>query len=1028
MFRKYPLIWLLVLLLLPALACGGDEEATPTPEVRPADQTSTDSSNEDGSNLVPVPPRVTRVFDPALPDWTVMVYIDGDNNLEEPALLDMNEMEAAGDSDQVNVLVQIDRIPGETSADGNWTDTRRYKIEGDNDPNRITSPVVMQMGEVNMGDPASLTDFVSWGITNYPANRYALVLWNHGAGWFGVAFDDSSPGGDGLIMPELNQALSQALNQTGAGLLDVIGFDACLMGQMEVYQQVQPYALYAVGSEELVPGLGWDYEAILSRLYAEAEMDGRKWSEGIVADFINFYTKIAPDEFTTMSAVDLSQYGTLTTAVTDLANSLRANPSAVASAVGDARNGAEGYALIYPEDAEFYAAIDLWHFASILAQRSRDSAVTAAAQKVMQAVESVVVATDHGAGFTQANGISIYFPRTLDYFSQRYASETPLRPWSDFLASYHGIGLANIPAPQFDILNVLSDQAGIQQPAYLDVEITGQDIENVLLVGGRYQNGGQHLLTYDYLIPEPTALSDGSLLYEWRDGLHKDFFVWQTESPYLYDVDRGDFVAMFPTEYNSPLYSVQGRYRRAGTSEYFDANLVFDTDAGQLSGVWTFQNDSRAAPNEIFPQPGDEFQIYDLYLESDGNLSAQPGLTVTFDNNNLVYYTWLPLTSGDYFLGFLARNISGETTSDARDFQVNNDNLIAGYKAYLDPYLGFQFLYPEGWYAPTYGNGVLYTYDIETNNTTFNLYLYPNAGGATADSLKTQTLETFGNPTVEFENPITIGGVAGTGTAYSYEGDNGSHVGFLLSFVNGGVGYVIDVDGLATDENVTLNTIGTLIDSWVFQPVGFGLPPGIGFTADASAQPSPAEVASYNDTFDGVGSWATGSNDEVSGQVAGGVYELEVTADSGIYWTTGGQDFGNGTYEVAATAVDGPLNNGYGMLIRLDGESNSFYAFEVSSDGYVWIGRCDDGCNNVEALVSGGWFASNAVNQGLNQTNFLRVEAKGPAMIFYLNGVEVGRASDSTLTGGDIGLFVETLGDPGVRVWFDNFLFTPANK
>lgn len=1016
------------LLIVPALACGGDdEEATATPEIRTDNQTG-DTGGETADSTAPLPPRVTRVYDPNLDDWTVLVYLDGDNNLEEPALLDMNEMEAAGSSDSVNVLVQIDRIEGETSADGNWTDTRRYKIEGDNDFNRITSPIVMEMGEVNMGDPNSLVDFITWGVTNYPANRYALVLWDHGAGWFGVAFDDSSPNGDGLTLPDLNTALSQALNETGIGQLDVIGFDACLMGQLDVYQQMQPYGLYAVGSEELVPGLGWDYTAILETLYADSQMDGATWSQNIVSDFINFYTKIEPDPYTTMSAVDLSQFGSLTSAMKNLAVALQANPSQVASAVGDARNGAEGYALIYPEDAEFYAAIDLWHFASILSQRSNNAGVTAAAQDVMEAVDQVVIASEYGSGFTVAKGISLYFPRTVDYFSDRYGSEGPLRDWNNFLASYHGVGLANIPAPEFSIVNVLSDLAGVQQPAYMDVEITGNDIENVVLIGGRYENGRQQLLTYDNLIPEPTTLSDGSQLYEWRDGLHQDFFVWQTESPYLYDAGQGDFVTMWPTEYDSPLYTVQGRFRRAGSSEYADANLVFDTEQGLLSGVWTFQGESRSAPNELFPEPGDEFQVYNLFIEADGSLSSEPGITVTFDDNAQVYYTWLPLTSGDYFLGFSAKSISGETATDSRDFTVNNDNLVAGYKAYLDPYLGFQFLYPEGWYAPSYSNGQLYTYDIATGTTSFNVYLYPNAGSATAESLKAQTLEIFGNPTLEFENTIVIGGVDGTGTVYSYEGNDGAHTGFLLTFVSDGVGYVVDMDGLTTDEQTNLDVLSTLIDSWVFQPVGFGLPPGVGGTAVSPAPSSSSNTeTTYNETFDSAGDWATGGDGDVNGAVTGGVYDLYVSADTGIFWTTGGQEFGDGIYEVEATQVEGPLNNGFGMLFRVDNDNGDFYVFEVSGDGYVWIGSCYDNCNQVEALVEGGWFASSAVNQGLNQTNFLRVETSGPVMTFYVNGIEVGRVSDPSLTSGDIGLFVETLGEPGVRVEFDNFIVTATS-
>lgn len=1024
---------LFFLLIFALVACGGDDENSPT------DRTGGDSSSSDNSNTETADTSSTSSSTAATPravpaptaEWTFMVYLDGDNNLEQPGLWDMNEMESAGSSNQVNILVQIDRIEGETSADGNWATARRYRMTGDSDFNKITSPVLAELGEVNMGDPNTLADFVTWSISNYPANHYALVLWDHGSGWKGIALDDTTPNVDSLTLPDINQALTQALGQTGVSKLDIIGFDACLMAQLDVFQSMVPFALYSVASEEVVPGLGWDYEALLQNLYANPTMDGKTLSGFMVSDYLTFYEKESPDEFVTMSAVDLSMIPFVTGSLETLAKELQANPTAVVSAVGDARNGAEGYALMYPDDANYYASIDMAHFLSILSQLSTGS-IKETADAVLQAMQNAIIVAGHGTGFSQANGISLYLPRTAEFFSPAatsYHQQSPLTFWHDFLTSYHGIGLANIGAPGLNIVNTLSNQAGIQNPVYMDVEITGQDIQNVILVSGRYENGLQHLLQYDFLIPEPTTLPDGSLLYEWRDELHKDFFVWQTDSTYLYDANgNGDFAVMFPTEYNSPLYTIQGRYRRANSDTFFDANLVFDTQQGVLSGVWTYQSDDRSAPNELFPEPGDQFQIYNLLMDAQGNVTAEPGTTVTFDNNKQVYYAWQTLPSGNYFLGFVATSISGEATNDFRDFQVNNDNLLPGYRAYLDPYLGFQFLHPDTWFVPSYSNGRLYATD-GSGNTVMNVYLYPNVGGATADSLKQQMLAAFGNPTLAFENNVTIGGEAATGSVYTYDAGSGAHTGFLLTFLHNGVGYVIDIDGPAANEEANSQMVATLIDSWVFQPVGFGLPAGIGETAVPAPAPETSEtaVAAYTDSFDAAGTWSVGSADGVSGDVAGGVYDLYVSADSGFFWTTGGQTFADGTYEVAVTAVEGPINNGYGMIFHANNETNDFYIFEISSDGYVWIGWCANACTEAQALINGGWFQSPAIQQGLNRQNFLRVVAEGPSMVFYVNGIEVGRLTDPTLASGDIGLFVETLGEPGVRVQFDDFIFTPSS-
>jgi hypothetical protein len=163
--------------------------------------------------------------------------------------------------------------------------------------------------------------------------------------------------------------------------------------------------------------------------------------------------------------------------------------------------------------------------------------------------------------------------------------------------------------------------------------------------------------------------------------------------------------------------------------------------------------------------------------------------------------------------------------------------------------------------------------------------------------------------------------------------------------------------------------------------------------------------------------------------VDNGVYQMLVKSSYGIYYAFAGQTFTDGIYEVEATQVDGPVNNGYGLLFRLDESTNSFYAFEVSGDGYVWIGKCTNLCNDETiTLVGGDWFHSPAVRTGLQATNHLQVVVKGNRMTYYVNSVEVGRTADTSFTSGDIALVVETLGERNVRVVFDNFKVAPLNN
>lgn len=181
----------------------------------------------------------------------------------------------------------------------------------------------------------------------------------------------------------------------------------------------------------------------------------------------------------------------------------------------------------------------------------------------------------------------------------------------------------------------------------------------------------------------------------------------------------------------------------------------------------------------------------------------------------------------------------------------------------------------------------------------------------------------------------------------------------------------------------------------------------------------------YEETFDDAGRWGTGSDVDKEGQVQNGRYEFLVKSEFGLFWTTAGEEFGDGVYQVEATPLEGPLDNGYGMMFRVGDDANAFYLFEVSADGFVWIGLCEEGCSEEAVLIEDGWFASEAVNEGLNVTNVLRVRAEQANLIFYVNDQEVGRVTDDSFQSGDIGLAVETLGEAGVLVAFDNFTVSP---
>lgn len=184
---------------------------------------------------------------------------------------------------------------------------------------------------------------------------------------------------------------------------------------------------------------------------------------------------------------------------------------------------------------------------------------------------------------------------------------------------------------------------------------------------------------------------------------------------------------------------------------------------------------------------------------------------------------------------------------------------------------------------------------------------------------------------------------------------------------------------------------------------------------------------SYEATFDSAGKWVLDNTFEAETRLAGGRYEFLVKKELGIFWSTAGENLTDGVYSVEATPVDGPLDNGYGMIFRAEDDAQDFYIFEISADGFVWIGYCLDGCAEQAPLLADGWFQSEAVRQGLDVTNSLRVRAEAGNLIFFVNDQEVGRVTDNTLRRGDVGVIVETLGEGGVLVAFDNVRVTPLD-
>lgn len=239
---------------------------------------------------------------------------------------------------------------------------------------------------------------------------------------------------------------------------------------------------------------------------------------------------------------------------------------------------------------------------------------------------------------------------------------------------------------------------------------------------------------------------------------------------------------------------------------------------------------------------------------------------------------------------------------------------------------------------------------------------------------------------------------------------------------------VTEQDALAEELNVVAETVEAV------RPVPTVTPTAVSITSQSSESESTTtsgRTLVYEETFEQGDGWGTGSiaSDEDPNLlesdvfVADGVLDFTVYAESALFWSTADVDFGDGIYEVRTTAVDGPLDNGFGMLFMFDNEREDFYLFEISSDGYIWVGIYEGESASYTSFFDDGWAYSDVINQGLGASNVIRVEVNNGQMLFYVNDQLVTEATDSRLTRGNIGLFVETFSEGGARIQFDEFRY-----
>ncbi len=374
--------------------------------------------------------------------WTIMIYMAADNDLERYSIPDMNELERLDLPDDVSIVVQYDRIPHDDNSNGNWNNTRRYEIQHGTDDDIIESPLIEDMTEQNMGDPDTLTDFMRWGIENYPSGRYMLLLWDHGDGLFsgarsepqtrGVCKDNTD--GDQLELWEIQESLDIIVNDELQGRpLDILATDVCLFGYLEVVRCLDGLADYYISSTDEVPAFGWDYELALASLETKSYI----WPPDLCQDIVNAYDATfkhypPPNDFYQLFACDvdlfndqfLPEFEAFTEVLLNYTYDHRAKIKALAETVDGPQYHPEQY---------FYR--DIKQFLMVVSDESTlPMPLRIAADKAIDAFEGVTIEVCCGGAHEISYGPGIYF-RLKDNLPNRYKSMDCFNTglWDEFL-------------------------------------------------------------------------------------------------------------------------------------------------------------------------------------------------------------------------------------------------------------------------------------------------------------------------------------------------------------------------------------------------------------------------------------------------------------------------------------------------------------------------------------------------------------------------------------------------------------------
>ena len=435
-------------------------------------------------------------------NWTIMIYGHADHNLTPAMIEDLLEMEQSGSDANLNILAQVD-IDTNNRATKLWElkhgvgpeyfdGVTRFRIADDidNNPLSFNSKILQRFPEsLGMDDPKQLEDFINWCVTDYPADNYGLILWNHGAQFAGYGGDSNNgtlKNYDGLNTKQIRNAILNTEFTKNENKFDFISFDTCLMGGIEVIYDFHDLCDVFFACPELDYGDGWDYDSAFNLLRSNPNINILEFAQKEVEIWSKHHSNLSMDKTHKVhAAYNMDKFEEFINVFGNFSKELMNYSKLEEGITPKLRAESIHYSIVSRSNAKSQTYfIDLGYFANKFLQEDMiPGNLKITSQNLVESINNLVISKSLGTEKIDASGISIAFPNKNKHWLTKYQekyealnfnNDSDIK-WKDFLQQYNSLANDDVIGPEFLVFGESLESANIGRSLI-------QDNKNTLLV------------------------------------------------------------------------------------------------------------------------------------------------------------------------------------------------------------------------------------------------------------------------------------------------------------------------------------------------------------------------------------------------------------------------------------------------------------------------------------------------------------------------------------------------------------------